>query len=407
MKDEKIYLCNSSSCNNVSPATIDTNKRMNKQFTVNLDNTTAQVYQFSNNTEVTEYQVMIHITNPRLNCSRQIEAVMAAYNSLIEQQLKGATAVFKRYFLSDAANQADSVILSDMTDCAKSVIQQAPLDGTKIALWAYLMTGVQTAVSKSGLYEVRHGQFRHLWNGSAHNLAANSEYQTRLLFNEYNMQLIEEECTLKDNCIRTWFFVNDVDLNYGGVVRARNQFFFTQGLTRDTHFIASTGIGGRQQDPNVLSQMDNYAIAGIRPEQVHHLYAPTHLNRTSDYGVSFERGTYIDYADRRHVFISGTASINNKGEVMYPGDIVKQTHRMWDNVEALLKEADCTFDEVGEMVVYLRDTADYLTVRDMYEERFAGHPYVIVHASVCRPGWLVEMECMAVKEMNNKEQAPF
>ena len=135
----------------------------------------------------------------------------------------------------------------------------------------------------------------------------------RLLFNEYVMQLAEEGCKLSENCIRTWLFVNDIDLNYGGVVRARNQVFFTQGLTVHTHFIASTGIGGRQQDPNVLSQMDNYAIAGIRQEQIHYLYAPTHLNRTSDYGVSFERGTYVDYADRRHVFISGTASINNKG----------------------------------------------------------------------------------------------
>ena len=115
--------------------------------------------------------------------------------------------------------------------------------------------------------------------------------------------------------------------------------FFTQGLTVHTHFIASTGIGGRQQDPNVLSQMDNYAIAGIRQEQIRYLYASTHLNRTSDYGVSFERGTRVDYADRRHVFISGTASINNKGEIMYPKDVEKQTRRMWENVEALLQEA--------------------------------------------------------------------
>ena len=217
------------------------------------------------------------------------------------------------------------------------------------------------------------------------------------------MQLLEEGCTLKDNCIRTWFFVNDVDLNYGGVVRARNQFFFTQGLTVNTHFIASTGIGGRQADPNVLSQMDNYAIAGIEQEQIHYLYASSHLNRTSDYGVSFERGTRIDYQDRRQVFISGTASINNKGEIMYPKDIRKQTHRMWENVETLLAEAECTYEDVGYMVVYLRDTADYQVVHQLYEERFHGKPYVIVHAPVCRPGWLIEMECMAVRQVDNPQ----
>ena len=340
---------------------------MNKRL--EYKNAFADIFMFDNGTEVKEFQVMIHANSSQLSFSQQLEAVFGAYNQLLSGELQGASAVFKRYFLSDAANQADDVIVNDVTDCAKSIIEQPPLDGTKIALWVYLMTNVRTG--------------------------------------EYNMQLIQEGCTLEANCIRTWFFVNDVDLNYGGVVRARNQFFFTQGLTVNTHFIASTGIGGRQQDPNVLSQMDNYAIAGIRKEQIHYLYAPTHLNRTSDYGVSFERGTYVDYADRRHVFISGTASINNKGEVMYPKDIVKQTRRMWENVEALLKEADCTFDDVSEMVVYLRDIADYGIVKELYEERFHGKPYVIVHAPVCRPGWLIEMECMAIKKISSPEHAAF
>ena len=373
---------------------------------IEFENAVGEVVCFDNGTEVREYQAIIHVANQRLAYAQQLEAVMNAYDAL-RSQFAGTQAVFKRYFLSDAANQADDVIAADLSLCAKSIIQQAPLDGTKIALWVYLMSGVETQLNKSGLYEVRHGEFRHLYNASAHNLAANSEYQMRLLFNEYVMQLAEEGCKLSENCIRTWLFVNDIDLNYGGVVRARNQVFFTQGLTVHTHFIASTGIGGRQQDPNVLSQMDNYAIAGIRQEQIHYLYAPTHLNRTSDYGVSFERGTYVDYADRRHVFISGTASINNKGEIMYPKDIEQQTRRMWENVEALLKEAECSFDDVTEMVVYLRDIADYDIVRGLYEERFPGKPCVIVHAAVCRPGWLVEMECMAVKAQKKTEYPDF
>ena len=328
---------------------------------IEFENARADILCFDNGTEVREYHAMIHVSQKRLPYAQQLEAVMNAYHGLLDR-LPDTQAVFKRYFLSDAANQADEIVVADVTDCAKSIIEQAPLDGTKVALWVYLMSGVQTGMTKSGLYEARHGQFRHLWNASAHNLAANSG--------------------------------------------ARNQVFFTQGLTVHTHFIASTGIGGRQQDPNVLAQMDNYAIDGINKEQVHYLYAPTHLNRTSDYGVSFERGTYIDYADRRHVFISGTASINNKGEIMFPKDVEKQTRRMWENVEALLKEADCTYDNVMEMVVYLRDVADYEIVKALYEERFPDKPYVITLAPVCRPGWLVEMECMAIKQQD-KPEFPF
>jgi enamine deaminase RidA (YjgF/YER057c/UK114 family) len=366
----------------------------------------AQVFCFDNGSDVCEYHAVIHVVDERLSFSQQLEAVLNTYEEVFSRIIDSQV-VFKRYFLSDAANQADDIIVADVSDCAKSIVQQPPLNGTKVALWVWFMSGVQTGITHSGLYEVRHGQFRHLFNASAHNLAANSEYQMRLLFNEYIMQLAEEGCTLADNCLRTWLYVNDIDLNYGGVVRARNQVFYTQGLTVNTHFIASTGIGGRSGDPNVLVQMDNYAIAGIKPEQVKHLYAPTHLNRTSDYGVSFERGTRVDYADRRHVFISGTASINNKGEVMYRGDVRRQTHRMWENVEALLNEAGCSYDDVSEMVVYLRDTADYQVVSELYEERFADKPYVIVHAPVCRPGWLVEMECMAVKKVENPQFPAF
>lgn len=377
-----------------------------KTINMNTSNTSTIVTCFDNGTDVREYHAIIQVTTGSLSWAQQLDAVMGAYQDLLSN-VPDAQAVFKRYFLSDAANQADDVVVADVTDCAKSIIQQAPLNGSKIALWVWLMTGVQTGVTASGLYEVRHGSFRHLFNASAHNLAANSEYQMRLLFNEYVMQLAEEGCKLSDNCIRTWLFVNDIDLNYGGVVRARNQVFFTQGLTVNTHFIASTGIGGRQQDTNVLVQMDNYAIAGVSQQQIHYLYAPTHLNRTSDYGVSFERGTYVDYADRRHVFISGTASINNKGEVMFPKDIVKQTARMIENVETLLAEAECTFDDACEMIVYLRDVADYQVVRDVFAQRFPSKPVVIVNAPVCRPGWLVEMECTAVKAISNPDHPQF
>ena len=368
---------------------------------IEFQNAKAEVFSFTEAGGVKEYHVMLHVTDCTLTFQQQLDAILDAYQSVITNTLPGAVTVFKRFFLSDSANQADDVAAADTSDCAKSIIQQAPLDGTKIGLWAYLMTDVASRLLPSELYEVSHGAYHHLWNGSAHNLAANSEYQTRLLFNEYVMQLLQEGCTLANNCIRTWLFVNDVDLNYGGVVRARNQVFFTQGLTNSSHFIASTGIGGRQQDPNVLTQMDNYAIAGIKPEQIRYLYAPTHLNRTSDYGVSFERGTRLDYGDRSHVFISGTASINNKGQVVFPKDVVKQTHRMWENVEALLSEAECTFDDVAHIIVYLRDGSDYAVVSKLFQERFSNKPYIIVQASVCRQDWLIEMECMAVKKNAN------
>lgn len=358
---------------------------------------------------VSEYHAVIRVANTRLTYTEQVEAVLGAYGKLIQGELKGSTAVFKRFFLSDAANQADHLLAlqTEYEDCPLSIVEQSPLDGSKIALWVYLQKGVQTKTLPNGMYEVKHGAYRHLWMAGAYNQATNSEYQTRLLLNDYVMQLLEQGCKLADHCIRTWFFVQNVDVNYAGVVKARNEVFVTQNLTDRTHFIASTGIAGRHANPKVKVLMDAYAVDGIQKEQVHYLYAPTHLNPTYEYGVSFERGTYVDYGDRRQVFISGTASINNKGEVVHPGDIRKQTLRMWENVEVLLAEAECTFEHVGHLLVYLRDIADYGLVKEMFEERFPNIPKVYLWAPVCRPGWLVEMECMAVKTIKDERFPAF
>lgn len=370
--------------------------------------TKTEIYKFEIKGGVSEYHAIFRVTNPRLTFAEQVESLMLAYDSLLKD-LEGAVAVFKRFFVSDAANQADRLLAlqTESSDCALSIVEQPPLDGTKVALWVYLQKGVQTRTLPGGLFEVKHGVYRHLWSAGGCNQASNSEYQTRLLLNDYVMQLTEQGCRLADNCIRTWFFVQNVDVNYAGVVKARNEVFVTQNLTDKTHFIASTGIAGRHADPNIRVQMDTYAVDGLKKEQIHYLYAPTHLNPTYEYGVSFERGTYVDYGDRRQVFISGTASINNKGEVLYPGDIRKQTLRMWENVEMLLREADCTFDHVGHLLVYLRDMADYTVVKDMFEERFPDIPKVFLLAPVCRPGWLIEMECMAVKAIHDERYSVY
>lgn len=365
----------------------------------------AEISKFEVEGGVTEYHVMVHATRPEQSFQEQLDTVLNAYYNLIDTELKGASSVIKRYFLSDAANQYDTLLASvpEAPACACSVVEQAPLNGTKVALWAYLLTDIGAGSFNEELYRVQHGAYTHLWGGTSVSHAPSSEEQTSLLLKHYVMQLLSNGGHLADDCIRTWFFVQNVDVNYAGVVKARNEEFFTQNLTSKTHFISSTGINGRNADPSVLVQLDTYAVLGLKPEQIKFLYAPTHLNPTYEYGVSFERGTRVDYGDRRQVFISGTASIDNKGNILHVGDIRRQTERMWENVDALLSEAECGFEDVGQMIVYLRDVADYAVVNEMFEKRFPGIPRVIVHAPVCRPGWLIEMECMATKEVKNEE----
>lgn len=80
---------------------------------------------------------------------------------------------------------------------------------------------------------------------------------------------------------------------------------------------------------------------------------------------------------------------------------------MWENVEMLLKEGGATYQDVAQMIVYLRDGADYEIVRKMFHERFPEHPVVFTLAPVCRPTWLIEMECIAITAKGNKNFTNF
>lgn len=358
-----------------------------------------QISSFCTGGSVEEYQLLFSVTDPLLDFRSQFENLQQAYACVFKEELRGRpAAVFRRYFLSDAANQTDTVMEWEYENahCSLSIVQQPPLNGSKIALWVYLQTDVTVQHCPNGLFKISHGIYHHLWGGGANNKASNAEYQTRLLLNSYIMQLTEQGCTLAAHCIRTWFFVQNVDVNYAGVVKARKEVFVTQNLTEKTHYIASTGIDGRHADPGVLVQMDTYAVAGIQPAQVRYLYAPTHLNPTYEYGVTFERGTAVCYGDRKHIFISGTASINNRGDIVHPGNILLQTERMMENIRVLLEEAGGAVSDIVQALVYLRDPADYEAVSRYLQTHYPRLPHLIVHAPVCRPGWLIETECIAM-----------
>lgn len=365
----------------------------------------AEIAAFAPQGKIGEFHAILHV-EPRCELFEgQLARIYEGERRLADlPRIAGSAPILKRYFLSDSTNQQP--LMRQETDCAVSVIQQPPLDGSKIAVWIYLQKGSKVA-NTEGMIVAEHNGYRHLWKMGMHEHKGDSAWQTESLLINYEEILENFGATLAGNCIRTWFFVRDVDTQYAGMVKARKENFREQGLTEQTHFISSTGIGGSPADTRALVQMGTYALTGFVPAQQRYLYAPTHLNPTYEYGVTFERGTVMEYGDRAHVFISGTASINNKGEVVHVGDIVKQTERMWENVSTLLEEGGAAFDDVMQIIVYLRDICDYPVVKAMFDRKFPDTPHVITLAPVCRPTWLIEMECIAVTERRNADFRDF
>lgn len=370
-----------------------------KTITTDSGHSTVSMAEFAPSRGVKEYNVMI-TTRLRGSFAEQLDSVMRSLNEIAEA-LSGSAVMFGRWFVSDAANQA-SMLPSMVCGRQMSIIEQPLLDGSKVALWLWLIEGADTESDC-----LKHGEYLHLWDADRRGCGEDSYVQSREILEQYSARLTAEKCTLVDDCIRTWFYVQDVDNNYGGLVVARREFFEDCGLRRDTHYIASTGIEGRNGAVGSFVTMDAYAVRGLQEGQVEFLYARDYLSPTADYGVTFERGTAVQYGDRKHLFISGTASIDSKGQVVHEGDVCLQTERMWRNVEALLAEGGASFKDIQMAIVYLRDMADYECVRAMFAERMPALPIVFTLAPVCRPKWLIEMECIAAVNSEDERFADF
>jgi enamine deaminase RidA (YjgF/YER057c/UK114 family) len=352
---------------------------------------------------VPEFHVFLELTNNQLTAEEQFRMIDCSIDRLKQTEaFVKADLVWKRYFVSDAVNQKQYIQSSSGE--AVSFIQQPPLNGTKLSLWAYFVEDISMAQSGDGTFVMKRPHYTHLYHVQIHEKTGNSYEQTQSVFNQYIQSLKNHHCTLEAHCLRTWIFVQSVDIQYEGMVKARRELFEKNGLQTHTHFIASTGIAGQYVYPSVLVLLDAYAIQGIQKEQITYLHGSTHLNPTHEYGVTFERGVSIQYGDRRHILISGTASIDNKGEIVHPLDIEKQTERTLENIRVLLTEAEAAMTDVAHLIIYLRDIADYERTKTYFQQNYPEIPKVILLAPVCRPGWLIEIECMAIKATDSIHQ---
>ena len=323
-------------------------------------------------------------------------------NILDTEKLENRTLQYCKVFLSDSQNQIkefeESLLYQEFLKGTNlTIVEQTPLNGSKASLL------IKTTDDTSPIL------FHSLRLTEEEAKGKNSYEQTRLLFNKYLKTIEGTDMTMERNLVRTWIYVTNIDVNYQGVVEARNDIFDKEGLTADTHYIASTGIGGATPVRHAAVAIDFLTVPNIKEEDKKYLQALEHLNPTHEYGVAFERGTRLTLPThtlhpegsqqfKQQYFISGTASINKHGDVVYEGDIVRQTGRLLENIGALLKDGDATMNDIRYFIIYLRDITDYHTVEILMNQFYPQIPHIIVEAKVCRPGWLIEMECIAEKQ---------
>ena len=72
------------------------------------------------------------------------------------------------------------------------------------------------------------------------------------------------------------------------------------------------------------------------------------------------------------VFTSGQIPIDPASGEVIAGDIREQTHRVFQNLMAVLGAANTSLERVVKVNVFLRDMDDFSVVNEVYQEYFPG-----------------------------------
>lgn len=369
-------------------------------------NEEVQISSFKNDKGTDEHFIVLNI-NRDLTFSTTLNELNFFYLEALNRiDVSTDDIVFSRVYLSDIENQKEelqeSPIFKLLKKGAHSVIGQTPLLGGNASVLVYIIKGAGAKKETKALDEdnwrnlcvIRGENYDHHWNGNYTGLERkNSFEQTEEIFDSYIDYLDTEKLTVLDNCVRTWIYARDIDNNYAGMVESRIEHFNKLGLTADTRYIASTGIEGKLRDVFSLVSMDALSYSNIKQEQIVRMEALEHLCPTHLYNVTFERGTKLVFGDRSHLHISGTASIDKHGDVLYLSDIHMQTERTMENIKALLTPHGADLSDMAYYIVYVRNiTAVQKVIEVMHEHIDKDTPILVVQGSVCRPTWLVEIE---------------
>ena len=349
-------------------------------------------------------ELHLTITPNSYNLNESFERIIFDYENVLKKEnLSKDSLFFSRIHFDnkdmDVKLITDFIKKLSLKPC--SVIQQPPLTG-KICFYSWHIYSKKEKIfhlTDNNEVFIQGKNYDLLFNSGIKSKKNNVYLQTKDIFNQFNKRLKNRKMNFNNNFVRSWIYVADIDENYESMVKARKDFFYKQGLKN--FFPASTGIGCLSSD-NSYVNADFFSVNRIKKEQIVPISSRL-MPKPTLYGVTFERGLEIIFGDRKHIYISGTASIGKKGEVLYPDNVEKQTKVIVKNIKDLLLSCNSSLNDIAQMNVYLRNKDDYEKVKKIIDVEFLKNtPYLILQGAVCRKDWLVEIDAIAIKSIKSK-----
>ena len=98
------------------------------------------------------------------------------------------------------------------------------------------------------------------------------------------------------------------------------------------------------------------------------------------------------------VYTSGQIALDPATGNLVEGPFEDQVHRVFRNLEAVLKEAGSGFDRVLKATVYVTDLANFAALNAIYAEYFGSHKpaRTTIEASALPKGGQVEIDLVAL-----------
>ncbi|UKS65410.1 RidA family protein [Rossellomorea marisflavi] len=96
-------------------------------------------------------------------------------------------------------------------------------------------------------------------------------------------------------------------------------------------------------------------------------------------------------------YSSGQIPLTPEG-MMVEGDVQAQTHQVFRNLQAVLKEADASLESVVKATVFIKNMDDFGAINEVYGEYFSSHKPArsCVEVAKLPKDALVEIEVIAL-----------
>lgn len=383
---------------------------------------------------------VIAVPGVRGSFRRQAEAVFAQVQCLVGRQPTPLTATTMMVFLRDGADEDEcqEAIHARFGETmpVTTVVVQPPCDGAALGveLWALGGPGVRVDRFGAHVLAVESEGIRWIHCGGVRGQPRTGGAYLEALSAFHRMQAhLEEAGAGFDQVVRTWLYVNQINSGADGcrryqeLNRARSDFYrpirfgskTRAAWAPETVYPASTGIGtgGANLAMGCLAlesqRSDVFVLPLENPQQTPaYQYQATY----SPQSPKFSRAMAVVQGHFVSTLVSGTASIFNS-KTCHPGDIVRQTEQTIENIERLiapenfarhgLAGAGATLCDIAKLRVYVKNQEDYEKCREICERRLPRAPAIYLHADVCRPDLLVEIEAVAFSDFRVNGATPI